>query len=259
MTPYYEQDGITIYHGDCLNVLPLLDVFDLVVTSPPYNLGGEPWPHLGNWKQGDSAGGRSKWRNGSDAASGIQYGEHEDSMPHDAYVAWQHLVLQQLWAHLTGAGAIFYNHKPRIIGAKAWLPLELNPGLPLRQIVTWQRAGGMNFNATCYLPTYEWVMVFAKPAWRLKSKAASGAGDVWAITQEARTPHPAPFPEALPATAIETTDAKAVLDPFCGWGTTLVAAKRRGVKAVGIEIEERYCEMAATRLAQGALPMEFSA
>jgi site-specific DNA-methyltransferase (adenine-specific) len=50
-----------------------------------------------------------------------------------------------------------------------------------------------------------------------------------------------------------------VLDPFMGSGTTLVAAKRRGHASIGIDVDERYCEIAARRLAQGALPMEFSA
>ena len=261
MKPYYEQDGITIYHGDCREVLPSLAPasFDLVVTSPPYNLGGEPWPHLGNWKQGDSAGGKSKWKNGSDAGAGIQYGQHVDSMPWPEYVDFQRTVLRMLWA-LVPNGAIYYNHKPRVIGAKLWTPQELIPDeIPVRQVVIWKRSGGLNFNPTAYLPMHEWLMILARPEWRLKSKGASGAGDVWEIPQEANTPHPAPFPKRLPLTAIETTGAKRVLDPFMGWGTTLVAAKRLGAQGVGIELEERNCELAAKRLAQGALPMEFSA
>jgi site-specific DNA-methyltransferase (adenine-specific) len=257
MKPYYEEDGITIYHGDNREILPWMrrDHFDLVFTSPPYNLGGEPWPHLGNWKQGDSAGGNSKWRNGSDAASGIGYLSHDDGMPHDEYVQWQRSIIDLCWNALSHTGAIFYNHKPRVIGGKLWLPLELNPGYDLRQIIIWARSGGMNFNPTAYVPTYEWIMVIAKEAFRLRDRAASGAGDVWRVHQESDSEHPAPFPVDLPLRAIESTDAKLILDPFAGSGTTLVAAKDLGRKAIGIEIEEKYCEIAAKRLAQGVLAL----
>jgi site-specific DNA-methyltransferase (adenine-specific) len=250
--PYYEDELVTLYHGDCEQILPSLCGVDLVVTSPPYNLGGSPWPHLGNWKQGDSAGGKSKWRNGSDGSGGVTYAEHSDTMPHAEYVDWQHRVLNACWGTLSETGAIFYNHKPRVIGARLWTPLELNPDLPLRQIIIWARSGGMNFNATAYLPTHEWIMVLAKEAWRLKSKAASGAGDVWRVHQEANTIHPAPFPLAIPAQAIETTAPQLVLDPFAGSGTTLRAASDRGVKSIGIEMSERYCELIAKRLSQQA-------
>jgi site-specific DNA-methyltransferase (adenine-specific) len=255
MSPYYEQDGITLYHGKAEDVLPALApaAFDLVFTSPPYNLGGRPWPHLGNWKPGDAAGGKSKWRNGSDAGAGIQYVEHEDAMPHEEYVAWQRGILSACWSRLTDRGAIFYNHKPRVIGAKLWLPLELDPGLTLRQIIVWARGGGLNFNPTAYVPTHEWIIVWAKEAFRLKSKGASGVGDVWYVPQEANPMHPAPFPQALPARAIETTGPCAVLDPHCGSGTTLAAAKLAGVRAVGIEKSEMYCERIVKRLAQGVL------
>jgi DNA modification methylase len=253
LTIYYEDELVTLYHGDCLDILPAISGVELAVTSPPYNLGGSPWPHLGNWKQGDgAAGGKSKWRNGSDGSGGVTYESHEDRMEHDDYVAWQHEVLNACWRTLTDTGAIFYNHKPRVIGGRLWTPLELNPGLPLRQILIWARSGGMNFNPTAYVPTHEWILVFAKEAWRLRDKRASGLGDVWNQSQERANDHPAPFPIGIPARAIETTKAGLVLDPFAGSGTTLRAAKDAGRKSIGIEISERYCEMAALRLTQQA-------
>lgn len=256
MKPYYEHGGIVIYHGDCREVLPTLSCIDVVVTSPPYNLGGEPWPHLGNWKQGDSAGGKTKWQNGSDAASGIQYGMHADTMPWAEYVAFQQDTLRLLWSALADNGAIFYNHKPRVIGARLWTPIELIPaGVVLRQVVIWARPGGMNYNPTAFVPTHEWIMVLAKPAFRLRSKGVSGLGDVWQIGPDTNV-HPAPFPLGLPDRVLESVRPGLVLDPFMGSGTTLVAAKSRQLHAVGIEVDERYCEMAASRLQQETLPLE---
>jgi site-specific DNA-methyltransferase (adenine-specific) len=254
LKPYYEHAGITIYHGDCREVLPSLGPVDLVFTSPPYNLGGAPWPHLGHWKPGDSAGGKSKWRNGSDASGGMQYLSHSDTMEHLEYIRWQKEVIGLCWMLLKEDGGIFYNHKPRVIGGRLWLPLEMkNPEWILRQIIIWARAGGMNFNPTAYLPTHEWLMLIAKPDFRLRSKGASGSGDVWNIPQEANPDHPCPFPVALPFRAINTAlrfEQKRVLDPFAGIGSTLVAAKQCEKEAIGIEIEERYCEIAAKRLSQ---------
>jgi len=254
VNPYYQDDHVTLCHGDCLDVLPAISEVDLIVTSPPYNLGSAPWDHVGHWKPGGkSAGGKGKWANGIDSAAGAQYNEHRDDMPHVEYVQWQRDVLAAAWNTLTDSGAIFYNHKPRVVGTSLWTPQELNPGLPLRQIVVWARAGGMNFKQTAYVPTHEWIMVFAKERFRLKSRAASGVGDVWRITQDSGNPHPAPFPLGVPATAIETTDPTLVLDPFCGSGTTLRAAKDAGVKSIGIEMSERYCEIIAQRCSQEVL------
>ncbi len=240
----------TLYHADCADVLPRLTDISTVFTSPPYNLGGEPWPHLSHWKPGQGSGGHSKWRNGSDASNGVSYGHHDDRMPHAMYVQWQHQILTTCWNTLTEDGAIFYNHKPRVIGCQAWLPLELNPGLPLRQIVTWARSGGLNFNPTAYVPTYEWIMIFAKPLWRLKSKAASGAGDVWYIPQQAYDDHPAPFPIALPMRALDTLSPGIVCDPFMGRGTTGLACLRLGLPFIGIEKDPDYFATAVRNLAE---------
>lgn len=260
--PYFEQDGITIYHGDCREVLPTLPAggVDLVLTSPPYNLGttdgpGLPGERLGHYSASSKLGGRggsTKWR-GGELANG--YGVHTDAMPHEEYVDFQKGILTECWRLLGPTGAIFYNHKPRILKGHLLTPLEYNPGLPIRQIVIWARSGGVNFSEVYYLPTCEWIVIFAKTPFRLKNKSVSRAGDVWHITQERDNPHPAPFPIALARTVLESTTAPVVLDPFMGSGTTLLAAQNLGRPAIGIDIEEKYCEMAAQRLASGRVWM----
>lgn len=249
----------TLYLGDALEVLPAIGPVDCVITSPPYNIGGSPWPRLGNWKPGDSAGGKSKWRNGSDGGGGVQYGKHKDTMPWPDYVAWQHDVLRLLWDKIPDTGAIFYNHKPRVIGAKLWTPFELIPaGIDIRQIIIWARPGGMNFNPTAFVPTHEWIMLLAKPAFRLKSRGASGLGDVWRMTPE-RNEHPAPFPLELPMKALDGITASSVLDPFMGSGTAGVAAVKSGRDFIGIEIDERYFDMACTRIRAAQVQLELLA
>lgn len=193
-------------------------------------------------------GGGAKW-NGGELAKG--YGTHQDSMEHIDYVAWQSDVLRSCWNALSGVGAIFYNHKPRVLNGELIAPLSYVPDELkkfVRQEIVWKRSGGINFNTAFYLPMHERIVIIAQRGWRIKSKAASGVGDVWVEHQAVGNPHPAPFPIGLPARAIETTEPRLTLDPFMGSGTTLVAAQEAGRRAIGIDIEERFCEMAAERL-----------
>lgn len=173
-----EQIGdATLYLGDCLDVVPLVGVIDLTITSPPYNLGAAPWDRLGHWKPGakSGAGGRAKWKAGADGGEGIVYGTHQDAMEWPAYVDWQHRLLKAIWDATSDQGAIFYNHKPRVIGTALWTPLELIPeGVELRQIITWSRPGGMNFSPASFMSTSEWIMLLAKPDYRLRSRGVSG-------------------------------------------------------------------------------------
>jgi site-specific DNA-methyltransferase (adenine-specific) len=267
--PYYDHAGITIYHGSCLDVLPLLPagVVDLVFTSPPYNLGnttggGFPDGRLGHYQKSSGLakrGGQGKWAKAS-AVGGLAhgYGAHDDNMPHESYVKWQGAVLGECWRLLNESGAIFYNHKPRIldgqlVGAVGYIPESLQSFI--RQEIVWKRSGGINFSPAFYLPMHERIIIVAKRDFRLKSKGASGIGDVWEEHQETDSSHPAPFPIGLPARAIETTAPELTLDPFMGSGTTLRAAKDAGRRAIGIEIEERWCEMAVRRLQQEILPL----
>jgi site-specific DNA-methyltransferase (adenine-specific) len=268
MTPYYEHAGITIWHGSCIDVMPLLPAgtIDLVFTSPPYNLGnttGGGFPdRFGHYRKSSGIakrGGQGKWAKAS-AAGGLAhgYGVYDDNMPHEDYVAWQGVVLDNCWRLLTDCGAIFYNHKPRVLDGKLVSPSEYIPESLrdfVRQEIIWKRSGGINFSPAFYLPMHERISVIAKRDFRLKSKGASGVGDVWEEHQETNSAHPAPFPIGLPARAIETTAPALTLDPFMGSGTTLRAAKDAGRRAIGIEIEERWCEMAVRRLEQEILPL----
>lgn len=232
MNPYYDDGTAVIYHADSRDVLPRLDPVDYVFTSPPYN-------------RGDMNGGLANLDGG--------YASYHDEMPPALYKEWQQHTLLRCWEILTETGAIFYNHRPRIQDGQAWLPLELNPGLPLRQIIIWDRNIGANWSPSFFLPVHEWIMLFSKPAFVLSSRSASNVSDVWRIPVEgstSRPDHPAPFPLALARTALAALHPGTVLDPFMGSGTTLRAAKDTGHRCIGIEIDERYCEVAATRLAQ---------
>lgn len=243
-TPYYSDDLVTLYHGDCREVMGEMPdaAFDLVFTSPPYNLGVTT---------GGGFNPKSNWR-GAALANG--YADHNDAMPFGEYVAWQNEILRECWRLIKPTGAIYYQHKPRVQAGVLQTPLALIPdGLPVRQIIVWDRGSGMNWAPTHYVPAHEWIVIIAGPAFRLKNKGASGHGDVWRISPVTGNPHPAPFPQLLVDKAIESTGAQSILDPFSGSGTTLRAAKDAGIKGVGIELTARYCEMAAKRLAQDTL------
>lgn len=79
----------TLYLGDCREVVPTLAPVDIVVTSPPYNLGSAPWARLGHWRPGTSSGsgGHAKWKQGAAGGDGVEYGQHQDAMPWADYVA----------------------------------------------------------------------------------------------------------------------------------------------------------------------------
>lgn len=252
-------EGVTLYCGDCREIMPTLGKVDAVITSPPYNLGNTTGGESSAKKVGNYSpdagmsgrGGQSKWSRAS-AAGGIAHGygtTHDDAMPHADYVAWQQEVMRLCWERLTDEGAIFYNHKSRILNGILIPPsVYLPPDLPVRQVIIWARAGGINFSPSFYCPTHESITIIARPAFRLRDKAASGIGDVWYIPQEPNADHPAPFPLKLPLNILETTTAKTVLDPFCGSGTTGIAAVKRKCGFVGIEREPKYFDLSCRRI-----------
>ena len=233
-----------IHNADCLELMPQFPAksIDLIVTSPPYNIktssgGGFP-AGVGKWPG-------AKMHEG--------YETTDDAMPHLEYIDWQRRCLSEMMHVLKDDGAIFYNHKWRVQDGLLQDRSDIVAGFPVRQIIIWQRSGGVNFNEQYFLPTYEVIYLIAKKDFRLAPKA-NAVGDVWKITQARNNDHPAPMPVELARRCIKSTNAKIVLDPFVGSGTTAVAAMLEGLDYVGIDISGEYCRMAVERLKRPFTP-----
>lgn len=134
---------------------------------------------------------------------------------------------------------------------------RVNKPSNVRQVLIWEKRGagpGMGDLTTAFGTSHEEIYLIGK--WE---KRAARRGSV--ITTETspsglttRIGHPTPKPVGLMEQLIEATPPRAVIaDPFAGSGSTLIAARNLGRKAIGVELEERYCEIVAKRLAQGAL------
>ena len=200
--PYYQEDGITIYHGDCRDILPHLEPVDLVLTDPPYGA---------NWDTN-----YSRFSKGTTDKPQII----NDERPVDL-------------------SPLFSISKEQIIFGANYLAIS-RPG----SYFVWDKRCKDGFS----------FLSDGEAAW-----CSRGSG-VYIFTlngQKHRSTsgglHPTQKPVPLMRWCIEkaANTQDIILDPFMGSGTTLVAAKELGRKAIGIEIEEKYCEIAVRRLAQG--------
>lgn len=250
MTPYYEDGSVTIYHGDCREILPGVNGVGVTVTSPPYNTLGSRIPdnptgmHAGNgWMR---------------RVSSIGYA---DDMDDQEYNEWQGEVASAVFESTRNGGSMFYNHKVRFRGGSMVHPIDLVRsfgGWTLRQELVWDRRGSVVQNARMFPPSDERIYwLYKGDSWGWNDGVRKELS-VWTFTPERSVDgHPCPYPTELPQRAIAAVAAPddTVLDPFMGSGTTLVAAKNLGRKAIGIEIEERYCEIAANRCSQEVIAL----
>jgi modification methylase len=228
----------------CGDVLEELSNFpsacvDVIVTSPPYNL-------LNSSGNGMKSHSKGRWKN---AGLIDGYSNYSDNMDHEEYTKWQIEVLNECMRVLKDHGAIFYNHKWRVQNGLLQDRSDIVSKFPVRQIIIWKRSGGINFNDSYFLPTYEVIYMIAKQNFKLKP-TMNKYGDVWEIRQEMNCKdHPAPFPLELPLRILSSCkNCQTVLDPFMGSGSSAVAAKMLGLNYIGIEISEEYCEIALERL-----------
>ncbi len=229
-----------IHHGDCLELMRAMtpQSVDLVLTSPPYN--------LRNTTGGGVLRGGGKFSAGRKIQSG--YDGHDDAMPHDEYVAWQRKCLTAMMRLIKPDGAIFYNHKWRVQNGLLQDRADIVKGFPIRQIIIWDRGGGINFNDNYFLPTYEVIYLIAGRKFKLTPKA-NAHGDVWRIAPEKKVPaHVCPFPLQLAQRIIGSTSAQVILDPFIGSGTTAIAAMQLGRRWIGMEKNADYIAIANERI-----------
>lgn len=217
MTPYYEDDLVTLYHGDCREVTEWLEA-DVLVTDPPYGVG------YANWSGETVAG--------------------------DADFTVAHAAIQ---AHGERPAVVYANHKS--------LPATLAALAAEHEIVrvgTWWKTNALSggtFGNGWLADVEFFVVATASIPKRHLSAVAAGPRFVGNPNWQSRSDgflHPTQKPTGVMAHVIAGFGGT-VADPFTGSGSTLVAAKHVGRKAVGVEIEERYCEITAKRLTQDTL------
>lgn len=225
MNPYYQDDFVTLYHGDCLEHPEWWTNADVLVTDPPYGIA---------WDRPEIKSVKNPWYN-----PGIQ-GDKTPEVRDAALDLW---------------GA----EKPGVVFGSMKEPVS-----PSRMILIFRKPkqthAGM-FGA--FLPwrkDWEPIFVIGK-SWPKTPSNASGvietawksAGGYRGYTTETGHPHTKPLD--VMEQLITACPPGVIADPFAGSGSTLVAAKRLGRKAVGVELEEKYCEIAARRLSQGVLDL----
>lgn len=267
MRPYYDDGQITIYCSDVRD-LELHEVAAAVVTSPPYNVG-------------------------------LNYDEYDDGLAWPAYWSLAEQAAAVVCRALVPGGRLWLNTavsvptttspsgpavvgKSRVLLAARWALVLEQAGLELVDQVAWcsPRGAGTAWGswASPAAPNlrgdYEAITVACRNGWDRTPPAGldgwrDGIGGwpglcstVWSVPPAARSgSHPAPFPIEIARRCIRlsTWPGEVVLDPFAGSGTTLVAARQLGRRAIGIEVDEAYCLEAIDRLAQGSFDFEGAA
>lgn len=214
--PYYQDSAVTLYHGDCREILPELQA-DVIVTDPPYNAGKN---------YGDGTDDRREW---------------------PEWCAWFDGILGQCLSQsrdgvLSFLSQTAYRHYVRL-GAHdmAWSAV-------------WVKPLSMAICAAPFMPHWEPIAYWGEKRRRRGDDVGWGSDVLTANVEFGKTRwnHPTPKPLNAMLQLVARLDGP-ILDPFAGSGTTLAAAKQLGRTAIGIEIEEQHCETIAKRLAQGAL------
>lgn len=218
--PYYSDNSVVIFHGDCLNILPQLEPVDLVLTDPPYGIGLD-----------------MVLNHGTTDRSIHEYYDWNNRIPEKECfdLIYEKSKHQIIWGenyfgdNIRSVGRIVHDKMLNIENTKLkWSEADIASCSMQKRITIFR---------------YRW------------NGNVQGDKINWNNTGDDARVHPTQKPLALMRHCVKTyTDpSETVLDPFMGSGTTLRAAKDLGRKAIGIEIEEKYCEIAARRMSQEVL------
>ena len=216
--PYYSDDLVTLYHGDCREVdLPAVD---LVLTDPPYGV-----TYSSN--AGVGRGTKPITNDGARLALRLQ----RSVLPR---LEAEHVLWFTRW--------------------DAWpdVWVDLGQWFRMRGLLVWDKGSPGMGDLNHWGPSYE-LIASAGEGRTIGSRDQSVLR--FPTTPSADRNHPTEKPVELLEYLIAKMQPASVLDPFVGSGSTLLAAKRLGIASTGIEIDERYCEIAAKRLAQGVLDL----
>ncbi len=202
--PYYSRDGIEIYHGDCLEIMPTLDrKFDLILTDPPYGVGKAKWDF-------------------------------------DVFGLLNKSCV--LMSSLMADNAVcFWFYATRFLSET----INATKSIPYRWQFIWYASNNMIHGDIGFAKYTGCLVLGHGKAWREMKDLIEVP-----VVPDPQNEHPTPKPLKVIKYIIKnaTKENNAILDPFLGSGTTLVAAAELGRQAVGIEIEEKYCEIAAKRV-----------
>ena len=220
MRAYFSESGIEIYLGNCLEIFPQLPSADFVITDPPYN---------------------AKKNYGSMT---------DDARSWDEWSAWIDLVLDHSRWH---APNVFM-----FLSQTAYRKYVRLGRHEVKWSAIWHKPLAMAACAGPFMPHWEHIAFWGK--FESGQQSPRWGTDLFVANVEAgktRFGHPTPKPYLLMTKLIQRVNAQTIIDPFCGSGTTLRAAKDLGRRAIGIEINEEYAETAANRLRQSV--MDFGA
>lgn len=224
---YYDSTDIEIIHADCRSILPTWreQTFDMVLTDPPYgyNYTGYKGRHAATPLANDSPG--------------------DFGMVCGSFAEAARLLVP-------GAAAAYFCSGSKATVVAQWV-LTMAEELNFESCVVWRKPG-LGLGAR-YRGCYETILVAAAPGAPIRwygGRAQGNVIDCRKVMPKKDGGHPTPKPVELVERLIlnHTQPGDIILDPFMGEGTTLVAAKRLGRRAVGIEVEERWCERAVKRL-----------
>lgn len=226
-TPYYQDEHVTLYHGDCLEVMDSIDSVDHVITDPPYS---------GRTHQ-NAKSNRGKGHGQSD----INFAEMTDEKLRTVFDEVSRKSNGWVIATLDYMHAFMFENIPpeglKVLRTGVWVKTN-----PMPQISADRPAQG--WEAISYMWHTD-----KKPAWN-----GGGKHGNYILPTAQGTGHPTSKPVSMLTDIVEkfTKKQEIILDPFAGSGSTLLAARNLDRQAIGVELEEKYCELIAQRLSQGA-------